>query len=155
MRRIGTKHARLGMVLTRPVFDNRGYLLIEEGACQHHTYAGCSIGAEPYSVAMMLDELSPNGKHRILATDLDDQSLDRAQAGGPYSESHLEQVASGIKLKNFVKSDAGYKVAPKFKTMVDFRRHNLLSDRFEDGFDLIMCRNVTIYFTDQTKSGRD
>ena len=114
--------------------------------------AGCSIGAEPYSVAMMLAELSPNGKHRILATDLDDQSLDRAQAGGPYSESHLEQVTSGIKLKNFVKSDEGYVVAPKFRTMVDFRRHNLLNDRFEDGFDLIMCRNVTIYFTEQTKS---
>ena len=113
--------------------------------------AGCSIGAEPYSVAMMLAELSPYGKHRILATDLDDQSLDRAQAGGPYSDSHLEQVTSGIKLKNFVKSDDGYVVAPRFRTMVDFRRHNLLNDRFEKGFDLIMCRNVTIYFTEQIK----
>ena len=113
--------------------------------------AGCSIGAEPYSVAMMLAELSPGVKHRILATDLDDQSLDRAQAGGPYSESHLEQVASGIKTKNFVRSSDGYFVAPRFKAMVDFRRHNLLKDRFEKGFDLIMCRNVTIYFTEETK----
>ncbi len=113
--------------------------------------AGCSIGAEPYSVAMMLAELSPNGRHRILATDLDDQSLDRAQAGGPYSDSHLEQVTSGTKLKNFVKSDDGFVVAPRFRAMVDFRRHNLLNDRFEQGFDLIMCRNVTIYFTEQTK----
>ena len=113
--------------------------------------AGCSIGAEPYSVAMMLAELSPNGRHRILATDLDDQSLDRAQAGGPYSDSHLEQVASGTKLKNFSRSADGYVVAPRFRAMVDFRRHNLLNDRFEQGFDLIMCRNVTIYFTEQTK----
>ena len=114
--------------------------------------AGCSIGAEPYTVAMMLAELSPYGKHRILATDLDDQSLDRAQAGGPYSDAHLEQVTSGIKLKNFVRSDEGYVVATRFKKMVDFRRHNLLNDRFEKEFDLIMCRNVTIYFTEETKT---
>ena len=113
--------------------------------------AGCSIGAEPYSVAMMLAELSPFGKHRILATDLDDASLARARSGGPYAESHLEQVALAVKQKNFVKTDGGYTVAPKFKSMVEFKKHNLLVDRFEDGFDLIMCRNVTIYFTDQTK----
>ena len=113
--------------------------------------AGCSIGAEPYSIAMMLAELSPLGKHRILATDLDDQSLARARAGGPYSDSHLGQVAPGVKLKNFVKSDGGYVVAPKFKGMVDFKKHNLLKDRFEEGFDLIVCRNVTIYFTEETK----
>ncbi|MCH7842347.1 MAG: protein-glutamate O-methyltransferase CheR [Chloroflexi bacterium] len=113
--------------------------------------AGCSIGAEPYSIAMMLAELSPFGKHRILATDLDEASLARARSGGPYAESHLEQVAAGAKLKNFVKSDGGYVVAPKFKGMVEFKKHNLLKDGFEEGFDLIMCRNVTIYFTEKTK----
>ena len=113
--------------------------------------AGCSIGAEPYSVAMMLAELSPYGKHRILATDLDQNSLARARSGGPYSEAHLEQVAAGLRLKNFAKVDDGYVVAPKFKGMVEFKRHDLLSDIFEQGFDLIMCRNVTIYFTEETK----
>jgi chemotaxis protein methyltransferase CheR len=113
--------------------------------------AGCSIGAEPYSVAMMLAELSPFGKHRILATGLDGNSLDRARYGGPYSEAHLEQVAASLRLKNFVKGDGGYVVAPKFKGMVEFKRHDLLSDIFEEGFDLIMCRNVTIYFTEETK----
>ena len=115
--------------------------------------AGCSMGAEPYSVAMLLTELSPNGKHRILATDLDDKSLARAWAGGPYSDSQLEQVTPEAKLKNFVKSDGGYLVAPKFRALVDFKKHNLLDDRFERGFDLIICRNVTIYFTEQTKTG--
>lgn len=114
--------------------------------------AGCSMGAEPYSVAMLLAELSPNGKHRILATDLDEKSLARARAGGPYSESLLEQVIPGMRSKNFVKSDEGYVVAPKFRAMVDFKKHNLLNDRFEKGFDLIMCRNVTIYFTEETKA---
>ena len=113
--------------------------------------AGCSIGAEPYSVAMLLAELSPNGNHRILATDLDDQSLARARSGGPYSAPQLEQVDTGVKLKNFEKSDDGYIVAKKFRAMVDFKKHNLLKDRFEKGFDLIMCRNVTIYFTEQAK----
>ena len=113
--------------------------------------AGCSIGAEPYSVAMLLAELSPGGNHRILATDLDAQSLARARSGGPYSGAHLEQVAPGVKLKNFEKSDDGYIVAPRFRAMVDFKKHNLLKDRFEKGFDLIICRNVTIYFTEQAK----
>lgn len=113
--------------------------------------AGCSIGAEPYSVAMVLAELNPLGKHRILATDLDETSLARARSGGPYSESHLEQVDSAVKLKNFTKTDDGYVVAPRFKQMIEFKRHNLLTDPFERGFDLIMCRNVTIYFTDETK----
>lgn len=113
--------------------------------------AGCSIGAEPYSVAMMLAEINPFGKHRILATDLDDASLAKARNGGPYTESHLEQVAAGVKNKNFVKSEDGYTVAPKFKNMVEFKKHDLLLDRYEVGFDLIMCRNVTIYFTDSTK----
>ena len=114
--------------------------------------AGCSIGAEPYSVAMMLAELNPFGKHRILATDLDDRSLARARAGGPYSDSQLQQVSLGVKLKNFVKTEDGYIVAPKFKGMVEFKRHNMLNDRFEGGFDLIMCRNVTIYFTEHAKA---
>lgn len=113
--------------------------------------AGCSIGAEPYSVAMMLAELSPYGKHRILATDLDENSLARARSGGPYSEAQLEQVAASLRLKNFVKVDDGYVVAPKFKGMVEFRRHDLLSDIFQQDFDLIICRNVTIYFTEETK----
>ena len=113
--------------------------------------AGCSIGAEPYSVAMLLAEISPRGNHRILATDLDDQSLDRARRGGPYSVAHLEQVTPGFKLKNFQKSEDGYIVAPRFRDMVEFKKHNLLKDQFEKGFDLIMCRNVTIYFTDPAK----
>jgi chemotaxis protein methyltransferase CheR len=113
--------------------------------------AGCSIGAEPYSVAMMLAELTPNVKHRILATDLDDESLDKAQAGGPYTDAQLEQVNSAVKIKNFSKTDEGYVVLPRFKTMIEFKRQNLLDDHFEKGFDLIMCRNVTIYFTDKTK----
>lgn len=113
--------------------------------------AGCSIGAEPYSVAMVLAELSPFGKHRILATDLDEVSLARARSGGPYSETHLEQVPKGVRVKNFVKSDDGYRVAPRIKGMVEFKRHNLLNDIFEHGFDLIICRNVTIYFTEETK----
>ena len=113
--------------------------------------AGCSIGAEPYSVAMMLNELSPHGKHRILATDLDELSLARARKGGPYSITHLEQVAPIVRLKNFEKSDDGYIVAPKFRAMVNFKKHNLLKDRFESGFDLIICRNVTIYFTEDAK----
>lgn len=113
--------------------------------------AGCSIGAEPYSVAMLLAELTPKVKHRILATDLDEASLARGRSGGPYSAANLEQVAPGFKLHNFIKVDDGYIVAPKIRAMVDFRRHNLLNDPFEAGFDLIICRNVTIYFTEQAK----
>ena len=113
--------------------------------------AGCSIGAEPYSVTMMLENLTPGKKHRIVATDIDQAVLAKAKNGGPYSSSDIANVDKALLLKYFTRSDDGYQVIDSIKRRVDFKRHNLLKDSFEHGFDLIMCRNVVIYFSDEAK----
>lgn len=113
--------------------------------------AGCSHGEEPYSVAMLLDELSPGQGHRILATDIDVNTLARAMAGGPYQRNELKNVPKLQLQKCFTRSDEGYTVVDEIRRRVQFREHNLLADAFEHGFDLILCRNVMIYFSNETK----
>lgn len=114
--------------------------------------AGCSHGAEAYSVAMLLDEISPGTAHRVLATDIDEKVLGIARHGGPYSASDVAGVESWRLLKYFSKSDGGYWIADRMRKQVEVRCLNLLGDPFESGFDLITCRNVVIYFTEVAKS---
>lgn len=113
--------------------------------------AGCSIGAEPYSVAMILAEKTPMTKHRILATDLDVDILAKAKAG-IYTENELKSISLRRKQQYFTKNDEGmYVLKPAIKERIEFRRHNLLKDPFGSDFDLILCRNVVIYFTEEAK----
>ncbi len=113
--------------------------------------AGCSIGAEPYSLAMMLNDISPGKNHRIFATDLDLEMLNKARAGGPYLPNEVKNLPPARLQKYFTKDTDGYRVVNEIKSKVEFKQHNLLKDRFETGFDLILCRNVVIYFTDEAK----
>ena len=113
--------------------------------------AGCSIGAEPYSLAMLLEQLAPNGRHRILATDLDDGALAKARAGGPYAAAEIKNLQRSLLLKHFVRDQETYWVRDDLKRSVEFKKHNLLADPYETGFDLVICRNVIIYFTDEAK----
>ena len=114
--------------------------------------AGCSHGAEPYSLAILLDELSKARSHRILATDIDLEMLNRAKAGGPYSASDVKNVSKLRLQKYFDASDGQYTVVDRLRPRLQVREHNLLSDSFDSGFDLVLCRNVVIYFTDETKA---
>jgi len=113
--------------------------------------AGCSNGSEPYTLAILLSELSPGNQHRILATDIDEKIIGRAQAGGPYTPADVKSVPQSLLRKYFEENGGGYHVVEDIKKRVMFRRHNLLSDPYETGFDLIVCRNVVIYFTDAAK----
>ena len=113
--------------------------------------AGCSIGAEPYSVAMILDEINPKCDYRILATDLDQTILAQAKAGGPYKENDLKNVNKLQLTKYFTQTERKYTVVDKLKAKIDFRQQNLLKANYPRGFDLIICRNVVIYFTDDAK----
>lgn len=112
--------------------------------------AGCSIGAEPYSLAMILNDMTPNTCHRILATDLDIEILGKAKAG-VYNENELKAMSEARKSKYFTRQGDKYAVSPDIKQRIEFKRHNLLKDSFETGFDLILCRNVVIYFTEEAK----
>jgi chemotaxis protein methyltransferase CheR len=113
--------------------------------------AGCSHGAEAYSLAMMLDELTPNIMHRIVGTDIDHRILERASHGGPFSKSEVKNVGPKLFQKYFEPVENGYVATKPLRDRVTFKHQDLLKDRFHTGFDLILCRNVVIYFTDEAK----
>lgn len=114
--------------------------------------AGCSVGAEPYSLAMILKDMTPNVKHRILATDLDVEMLAKAQKG-VYTNTEFKNISSNRASKYFKQENGTYIIDKELKSCIEFKRHNLLLDKFETGFDLILCRNVVIYFTEEAKDG--
>jgi chemotaxis protein methyltransferase CheR len=114
--------------------------------------AACSIGAEPYSLAILLEELSPGRRHQILATDIDQQILQVARQAtyGPESLRNVSQA----RLTRFFTQEADRKqtLVDELRRRVEFRQHNLLKDPFERDFDLIACRNVLIYFTREAQN---
>ncbi|MBI6872742.1 CheR family methyltransferase [Clostridium aciditolerans] len=112
--------------------------------------AACSIGAEPYSIAMYLEDLSPNGRHKIIATDLDSTILERAKKG-EYVASEIKNVKKDYINKYFTIIDDKYSISPKIKSMVTFKKHDLILESYEKDFDLIVCRNVVIYFNQDVK----
>jgi len=113
--------------------------------------AGCSIGAEPYSLSMIMKEMTPGKRHRILATDLDIEILAKAKKG-VYMENEIKSLSPERRQKYFDKlPDNKYAVKEDIKSCIEFKRHNLLKDPFEKDFDLILCRNVVIYFTEEAK----
>ncbi len=113
--------------------------------------AGCSIGAEPYSLSMIMKEMTPGVRHRIFASDLDVEILEKAKEG-IYSENELKAITPARKAKYFdVTPEGKYAVKQEIKSSIEFKRHNLLRDPFEKGYDLILCRNVVIYFTEEAK----
>jgi chemotaxis protein methyltransferase CheR len=114
--------------------------------------AGCSHGQEPYSLAVLLMEMTDRSRHhRILATDIDRAALEWAQAGGPYTADEVANIPPAWLHRYFTLRDGGYWVNADLQRPIVFRQHNLLSDPFEKGFDLIVCRNVVIYFTAAAK----
>jgi chemotaxis protein methyltransferase CheR len=116
--------------------------------------AGCSIGAEPYLVAILLKELAPRGAHRIVATDADRTVLARARRGDGYGPADLRQVTPERLARYFTPAADGqtHAVRPELKPLIEFREHNLLGAAPGDGHYLILCRNVVIYFTDEAKA---
>ncbi|WAA10561.1 CheR family methyltransferase [Fervidibacillus albus] len=112
--------------------------------------AACSTGEEPYTISMVLSESIPLNQIRILATDIDDHALQKARIG-VYNERSLNEVPEEMKRKYFRKEKHVYMIDEKIKETVTFKKHNLLADPFDDQFDLIVCRNVLIYFTERAK----
>lgn len=113
--------------------------------------AGCSNGAEPYSVAMLLTELNPEGHHRIIGTDLDEEILKVARMGR-YSEKDIKNVSPERRERFFRVDGDKYQVCAELRSQVKFARHNLLADPFPGNLDLILCRNVVIYFSEEAKN---
>ncbi len=115
--------------------------------------AGCSTGEEAYSIAIVLKELNLLYKSLIYATDLNAEVLEKAGKGifplsqmKQYSENY---ILSGGKMDFSSYYSANYNVAKfddKLKSKMIFSTHNLVSDHSFNQFQLILCRNVLIYF---------
>ena len=116
-----------------------------------------STGQEPYSIAMTLKDMgSALAGYRvdIVATDLSMEVLDRAKAG-TYSQFEVQRGLPIQQLvKYFSKDGETWQIAPEIRAMVQYRSLNLLNDFSPFGtFDLVFCRNVLIYFDQETKIG--
>lgn len=118
--------------------------------------AGCSTGEEPYSIAILLRELIPDLDQwnvTILGVDVNPNSVDQARAG-VYRAWSLRGVDKNTKNRFFQEKDGQYHIHQVIRKMVKFQTVNLLSDPFSDpkfdikDMDLIICRNVFIYFSD-------
>lgn len=112
--------------------------------------AGCSSGQEPYSMAITMQEYFPQARFNILATDIDVNVLEHAKKG-IYKQPDFASTAPEIIQKYFTPIDGGYQIKDQVKGRVTFKQQNLLTDRFDTGFDLLACRNVVIYFTEEAK----
>ncbi|NLB19127.1 MAG: protein-glutamate O-methyltransferase CheR [Syntrophomonadaceae bacterium] len=112
--------------------------------------AGCSTGEEPYSLALLMREYFPQQMVNIMATDIDDAALSKAQIGN-YSCKAVQGVPPHLLKKYFTEDESGFTIDEKIKKMVKYNKQNMLEDRFLSDFDLILCRNVIIYFTEEAK----
>jgi len=113
--------------------------------------AGCATGEEPYSLAIMLKEIFV-GKlidftATIYATDIDDVAREKA-AIGRYQHKSLKGLTPKQIEDNFIQeSPDSYVIKPELKSKITFQRHNMIEDAPLTRIDLILCRNVIIYFS--------
>ena len=112
--------------------------------------AACSTGDEPYSLVMALSRHIPLSNIKIIATDIDKQVIAHAQMG-LYNEKSIASVPDDLKKKYFTKVGSSYQISDEIKKCVQFKEHNLLKDPYPSDCNLIVCRNVVIYFTDEAK----
>lgn len=112
--------------------------------------AACSTGDEPYSLVMALSEFLPLDSIHIIATDINEQVIEKANIG-LYSEKSISNVPIHLKNRFFIQNGSFYQISEDVKQCVTFKQHNLLKDAYISNCNLIVCRNVLIYFTEETK----
>lgn len=114
--------------------------------------AACSTGDEPYTIVMILSKFLPLNQINVIATDIDKQILEKAKIG-VYNAKSIKEVPEEFKKKYFTQlNDTTYKISDEIKSRVKFENHNLLKDPYPKDCDLIVCRNVVIYFTEEAKT---
>lgn len=111
--------------------------------------AGCSSGEEPYSMAIMLHDLLgeefDSFRVSIVASDIDDEVLEAARIG-TYLGRQVVNVPKDLLARYFTKDEDLYTVSDEIKNMVQLKKVDLFSQTGGLGFDMILCRNVVIYF---------
>jgi len=118
--------------------------------------AACSTGQEPYSIAMCLKEMAQalsGWRVEIIATDLSQEVLEKAKAG-IYSQFEVQRgLPIQLLVKYFKQTGELWQISADIRGMVQHRQLNLLQDFSNLGrFDVIFCRNVLIYFDQETKA---
>lgn len=115
--------------------------------------AACATGEEPLTLAMLLDDRGCAGEVEIVASDISQRVLDRARAGD-FSLRSLRQSAHPGLVERFLhQRDGRLRIQPELVARVDWRQINLTDASQVPGlgrFDVILCRNVLIYFSDET-----
>jgi chemotaxis protein methyltransferase CheR len=118
--------------------------------------AGCSTGEEPYTLAMVLAEFGEKlpglrFDFRVVATDISTRVLEKAKRA-VYGEERIEPIPMALRKKHLLRNKDRalclIRIAPEIRTLVKFRRVNLLDQEFgfREDLDIIFCRNVLIYF---------
>jgi len=122
-------------------------------------HAGCATGEEVYSMAILLEEEGIYDRCRLYATDLSDDLLDRAQAG-IYPLDKIRNYTTNYHRAGGIGEFSSYYTAdhknailrPSLKRNIVFSQHNLASDGSFNEFNVILCRNVMIYFDSELRS---
>lgn len=111
--------------------------------------AGCASGEEPYSIAMLFDEIL--GKRiedyliSVYATDIDEKVIEKAKRG-----EYAAGTVSGVDektLRRYFNHNLKFRLKEEIRQMVKFKRYDLISDSPPAHLDIILCRNVLIYFS--------
>ena len=144
------------------MFRDPGFYLsfAEHVVPQLHTYpftriwvAGCSTGEEVYSLAILLSEHDLYDRTRIYATDINQLAVDQARQGvyplermQEYTENYIRAGGTRSFSEYYVAKYDGALFSPALQRNVVFSQHNLVTDRSFAEFNVILCRNVLIYF---------
>jgi len=127
--------------------------MIERGLRPRIWCAACSTGEEPLTIAMWLEARGLLEAVDLFASDISDTALAVARAGR-YRPRSLRQVPAGIDPARWIETERGALVVqPKLRSAIEWRKLNLIDQvslRVMSGLDLIVCRNVLIYFRDET-----
>jgi chemotaxis protein methyltransferase CheR len=122
-------------------------------------HAGCSTGEEVYSMGILLSELNLRGKTKALATDFNKDAIEEAKAGLYHkikmieNENNYREVSPFHDFAKYYTSNGNNAVMDSaLINHATFNYHNLITDTFPQGFDLILCRNVMIYFDNTAKT---
>ncbi len=113
--------------------------------------AGCSYGAECYTLAAVCLECAPKAKVEIKGTDIDPRMLERARAG-VFSQDDVRTAPPASLNRWFEQADEGWKAKRELRKVITFEGADLLSMKVPVGsYDLVLCRNVVIYFKEDVR----
>jgi chemotaxis protein methyltransferase CheR len=113
--------------------------------------AGCSYGAEAYTIAAVCLEEAPSARIEVKGTDIDPRMLERARIGH-FSVEDARSVPAASLARWFDKTDLGLQAKPDLRKLMTFERGDLLSMRFPPAaYDLVLCSNTVIFFTEDVR----